>query len=467
MSSQSVTTTLMNTTFGGFLSPRSQYQQGLMLKLSTFMGAGAFAWAIVVVLYGKPVLAVTPVVFIILTIINSYACKYESLHTFGCNFQIFISILLPFVFQVVMGGLANSGMVMIWSLVAMGGVLTFVRGKMLFIWLFYMLALMIISIATDDIVAAHFNNPLGLNPKWYFAINGTFSGVALFFVGLFFVESNEKAKQLLAEANSSLNSVNSDLFEKNSELTNGLRYAATIQQAINPTTSVVERIFPESFLMQVPKDHVSGDFLWLTEVKEWKIAACADCTGHGISGGLLAMMGSCIINGLVHEQNITEPAELLFHMNSIVTERLNQEYNGNHDGMELSIIALNQVTNELKFATAGGSVLLLKHQTRDLQRFRLHSRHIGGDVANEEKNFYSKSLMLQAGDRVYLATDGLADQFGGPKDKKFSRKRLRKTLEGLNNTPISEQSSALKKMFLDWKGKTKQTDDILIFGFEI
>lgn len=427
---------------------------------------GAFVWMLLVLFIGRTDLALVPGLYITLTFVNIILCQYRVLHTFGCNFQIFISILLPFVFQLLMGGLASSGMVMLWSFVALSGVLTFSRGKSLYAWLIFTLLLISASIATDDFAVEHFKNPIDIQSKWFFAINGLLSACALFFIGIYFVNRTAAVKELLANANTKLTTTNTELNETNSELVNGLRYARTIQQAINPSEEKIENHFENSFCLQMPKDHVSGDFLWVSESAGLKIAACVDCTGHGIAGGLLAMMGSCIINGLVHEQKITNPSELLWQMNKIISERLNQKDNGNKDGMELTIFSLNTKSKEMKIATAGGSVYHYSKQENNLHRFRLNNSHVGGALTKDNQTYESKSIFLQRGDRVYLTTDGYTDQFGGKHNKKFSRKKLEASLMGLNKSSITDTKKNLKSTILNWKGSYPQTDDILVFGFE-
>ena len=208
------------------LNPSEEnFQRGLLLQLSALMCLGAFVWAIVVAVAGKSELAAIPVLYISLTIVNVVICRSGAYRNFGCNFQIFISILLPFVIQIIMGGLASSGMVMIWSIVALCGVLTFARGKPLFWWLGLTLALISVSIALDDWAAAHFQNPIDIPSKWFFAINGILSGSAIFSIGLYFVSTSENVKKKLAETNDKLQSANSGLSLKNTELIQGLEYA--------------------------------------------------------------------------------------------------------------------------------------------------------------------------------------------------------------------------------------------------
>jgi len=390
-----------------------------------------------------------------------------SYRNFGCNFQIFISILLPFVFQAVMGGLASSGMVMIWSIVALCGVLTFARGKWLFMWLGFTLLLISASVAIDDWSSAKFDNPIEIGSKWFFAINGILGGCAIFFIGFYFVNSTARVKKLLADTNRKLQTANLGLSHKNTELVEGLRYAETIQHAINPSCEKVALQFEKPIYFHRPKNYVSGDFLWVTEAAGLKIAACVDCTGHGISGGLLAMMGSCIINGLVHEQRITDPSELLTQLNRIIFERLNQKETGNKDGMEMSVIAFSKRTGQMKFATAGGSIFHYSCLENTTLRYRMNSSHVGGALSNEQQNFTTHSINLEQGDRIFMVTDGYCDQFGGPNNKKFSRSRFKSFIDKTSNVPVSKMTHKLGGTLNEWQGNHPQTDDILVFGFEV
>ncbi|MFZ6052101.1 PP2C family protein-serine/threonine phosphatase [Halocola ammonii] len=449
------------------LNPSEEnYQRGLLLQLSLLMCFGALVWTVVVIAADKGQLSSIPLLYIGLTIINAAICRSGNRQNFGCNFQIFISILFPFIFQITMGGLASSGMVMIWSITALCGVLTFARGNMMYWWLALTLVLICGSIALDDWAAANFRNPIDISSKWFFAINGTLSGTAIFFIGLYFVSTSENVKKKLAKTNGKLQAANNGLSLKNTELIQGLEYAQTIQNAINPSREKVTTHFPNSFLMHKPKDHVSGDFLWVTEASGLRIATCVDCTGHGISGGLLAMMGACIINSLVHEQKITDPGSLLDQVNRIVFERLNQKDTGNKDGMEMSVIALDPQTNKMHFATAGGSVYHYSKLENTVLRFRMNSSHVGGALSGKDQRFTTHSIELEPGDRIFLATDGFSDQFGGPKNKKFSRSRFKEMISSSSGSSMEQTCKMFENTLRDWSIDKEQTDDILVFGFE-
>ena len=236
-----------------------------------------------------------------------------------------------------------------------------------------------------------------------------------------------------------------------------------IQASIMPSEAKFKKMLQDSFIFYKPKDIVSGDFYWVEQVNELILFAAVDCTGHGVPGALVSVVGMNLLNQAVLEKGITNPAHILQHLDQGVHHTLSQH--GSTDGMDLALCSINLNTNELQYAGAHNPIYYVRNGK--LIEHKGDNIFIGNNFEEKNKAFTSHSIQLEKGDCLYLFSDGYADQFGGPKGKKFMIKRFKEMLLEINNKPFEEQRSHIHWALTDWQGTTERVDDILVMGFEV
>ncbi len=259
-----------------------------------------------------------------------------------------------------------------------------------------------------------------------------------------------------------------DIIErKNKDITDSITYAKRIQQAILPTEQVVKKLFPKSFVLYKPKDIVSGDFYWMEQVGSQNFVAAVDCTGHGVPGAFMSIVGYNLLNQAVNERGIYEPAKILDEMNNGLSKQLRQQGDSMtvRDGMDLSLCSFDIKTNVLQYAGANNSLWLVRNN--ELHIVKADKCPIGTYVGETLKSFTNHSIQLQEGDLIYLFTDGYADQFGGKDGKKFKYKQLQQVILEMNDKQMDVQLQVLENTINNWRGDLEQVDDILIVGIKV
>jgi serine phosphatase RsbU (regulator of sigma subunit) len=210
---------------------------------------------------------------------------------------------------------------------------------------------------------------------------------------------------------------------------------------------------------------VSGDFYFFAEKGDNRIIVAGDCTGHGVSGALMSMIGGSLLHHIINEKSITRPELILNELNEAVIDTLQQSENETHDGMDVAICNFSTTTNLLQYAGANRPLWLLRNGTETM--IKPDKSPIGGLQLDKERKFTAHQMALLPGDTVYIFTDGYADQFGGPNGKKMMSSRFRAFLAGICHLPMGEQELLLKDEFEKWKGATDQVDDVLVIGVRI
>ncbi len=274
----------------------------------------------------------------------------------------------------------------------------------------------------------------------------------------------QRANTELAQKNTEIEQKNAELFLKNKEITDSIKYAKRLQEAILPPDNLVKKILPDSFVLYKPKDIVSGDFYWVEEWGNTILVAAADCTGHGVPGAFMSIVGNNLLREAVNVYGLTKPFLILNSLNKNISKILHQteELSSVKDGMDIALISIDKTGRKVEFAGAYNSLWIV----RDQQLIELPGdKHpVGAFVGEELKHFSPKEFMVQTGDILYLFTDGYADQFGGPKGKKFKYSHLKEVLIANAHLPMQEQKDKLNEIIESWKGNLEQIDDILIIG---
>lgn len=273
---------------------------------------------------------------------------------------------------------------------------------------------------------------------------------------------NEQKVEIL-EKNADLSRKNDMIEEQKHEITSSIEYASRIQSAMLPAASDFSELFPSSFVYYKPRDIVSGDFYFIAGDKKQAVIAVADCTGHGVPGAMMSMIGVEKLGQAVARYE--NPGEMLGHLNRAVKSSMSRAGQEQiHDGMDILLCQINFETMRMKSAAANRPLLLIRNGI--LLEYKPTKTAIGGITPNDQV-FRDENILLESGDMIYLFSDGFADQFGGPDGKKFMSRRFRDLLSSMDQLPLEDQLIGLGKAFDDWKGNLNQVDDVLVIGIRV
>jgi len=257
----------------------------------------------------------------------------------------------------------------------------------------------------------------------------------------------------------------SSLQEVNSEFSASLRYAQNIQQAILPTAEVINALFKDNFVIFRPKESIGGDFYYVKEVGNEIIFMCGDCTGHGVPGAMMSMISSNIIHNIIDTKKIIVPSLILNAMVREFRKAFRNEFSNItiQDGLEVAICTYYKKEKKLQYAGAGRPIIIANQD--GIKTIKSSSSGISGNVS-ENYDFELNEFDIEEGDQLYLYSDGIVDQFGGPKNKKFMTKRLVQLLSSNLDLPMSEQKEIIDNSIVSWKEGQEQIDDILVMGLK-
>lgn len=250
---------------------------------------------------------------------------------------------------------------------------------------------------------------------------------------------------------------------QNKEVLDSITYAQRIQKAILPSHRLIESYLPKSFVVYLPKDIVSGDFYWVEKKDNKVFFAVADCTGHGVPGAMMSVIGQNALNRVINEFGITKPNEILDKLSVLVEESFSKSGSDVRDGMDISLCALDLTGKKLQYAGANNPVYVISKG--ELKEVKANKQPIGRFESRIP--FMNHELELNEGDVVYVFSDGIADQFGGPEGKKYKYKRVKDLLLQNYNKTHSEQKNTIISEFVSWKGRNEQIDDVCLMGVKV
>lgn len=304
-------------------------------------------------------------------------------------------------------------------------------------------------------------------------INYSVSLGLLLVLGLaFFIYKGYKQKQKanlqLEEKNILIQEKNKIVEEKNKDITDSIRYAKRLQTAILKPENTLTNYFEDGFILFKPKDIVSGDFYWFEKFGDVSLIAAADCTGHGVPGAFMSIIGCNLLSQAVNEYAITQPAAILNSINKGLTKVLQQKGDSDSfvtDGMDIALCAYNPTKMVIEYSGAYNPLWIVRNN--ELLEFAPDKFPVGAFVDSQVRMFNSHEIHVQKGDMIYIFSDGFADQFGGPNGKKFKYKPLQMLLLANHKKPGIEQKLALNKAFESWAGNLEQIDDVLVVGIKI
>jgi serine phosphatase RsbU (regulator of sigma subunit) len=320
-------------------------------------------------------------------------------------------------------------------------------------------------------------------------VSGIFMVLTLATIFFWRFKSKQKANLLLGKINSQLVEKNEEISRQDEELaeqqlenerqrlklekvyesvTDSIRYARRIQEAILPDKAEIFKALPNSFIYFNPKDELSGDFYWFTQQNNLKIIASIDCTGHGVPGAFMTVMASTLLNHVVLEQKITNPRDILRAMDKGVQENMNKQTSDGkrkmHDGMDMAICIIDESKKQVLYAAANQAICHVHKGV--LQHIKGSNFPIGG-FQFEQKDYKDMVIDYEVGDTFYMYSDGYQDQFGGSEGRKFMSKRFREFLSKIHHLEPSAQETILRREIQGWRGTRTQTDDQMVIGFKL
>ena len=278
--------------------------------------------------------------------------------------------------------------------------------------------------------------------------------------------STRKLKLIITEATSEIQEQKNDIEHKNEEIVSSIRYAQRIQEAVIPNAKQMKKEFPDHFVLWKPRDIVSGDYYWMMKKQGKTILAAADCTGHGVPGAFMSIMGISFLNEIANNPSVKTAGSALDMLRHSVVTSLNQEGSETNtkDGMDMSICVYDFEKMTMEFAGAYNPMYMIRDG--ELSTVKADRMPIG--IHERDKNPFTNIMFnIHKGDLFYILSDGYIDQFGGPKGKKFMTKRFKKLLLEIYTKPMDEQREILYRTLLDWRGDIEQLDDIIVIGVRV
>lgn len=292
----------------------------------------------------------------------------------------------------------------------------------------------------------------------------------------------ESSKRILSASNARIEASRLQLAEQsqkltkqNKNITDSINYASRIQRALLTREQKIIDSFQEAFILYLPKDIVSGDFYWYSEINKMghnskKVLIAADCTGHGVPGALMTIIGNNILDGVINKQHVLEPDQILYALDNQLVDTLHNDSEADedykvNDGMDISVMVIDEERKQLRFAAAKNPLLYVRDG--EIHQIRGSKFPIGSNTQYKlQKVFECHTLDIRPGDVFYMISDGFQDQFGGKTGKKYLTKRFRNLLLSISHLPMETQREHLEKEITEWRGNISQTDDVLVMGIK-
>lgn len=345
-------------------------------------------------------------------------------------------------------------------------------GMFVFYNIYYSIFLVGVSIVAN-VLFFYFNSSLSIEE---IMVNGGFLTLSVAIFSILLVKTRFKLTKNELVARFALRESKIIQEAKNREVVDSINYAKRIQDALIPPIDVFKKIIPNSFVIFKPKDIVSGDFYWISELTTTKegvknneklvVFSVADCTGHGVPGAFMSLIGLKIFNQSIKKPTVNSPGKVLDYLNKEIHKTINKHSDTEniiHDGMDVALVSINFKTQVLYFAGAKNPVYIIRG--RQLHEIKGDKQPIG--FSENHAPFVDHQYQLEKDDMVYVFSDGFADQFGGPKGKKLKYKPFKNKLIECSIMDVEEQEKELNKLFYDWKGDLEQLDDVCVIGVKV
>ena len=304
------------------------------------------------------------------------------------------------------------------------------------------------------------------NTPYHYGFYALWVGLLIYFFIRYQTRSLKQARKLLREKELAYNEIarqREQLELKNRDITDSLIYASYIQQSLLPSEIYFNKVLKDAFVFYKPKEIVSGDFYWVRETASKTFIVAADCTGHGVPGAFMSMIGVELLNKIIIDQKIQKASEILYVMSKGIERTFNRGEEGASsmkDGMDMGLCVIDTKKKTLDFAGAFFPLYLIRDN--NLIEIKGDRLSIGVDTKNR---FNSHHMDLGDDDVIYMFSDGYTDQFGGPNNKKFMYRRFRHLLLTIHTFPMEEQRNILRESIVSWQRNNEQVDDLMVLGF--
>jgi serine phosphatase RsbU (regulator of sigma subunit) len=272
------------------------------------------------------------------------------------------------------------------------------------------------------------------------------------------------------QANEELTVLNEAISKQNSEIRDSISYAQRIQSAMMPPEGYFNELLDEAFILYKPRDIVSGDFFWIKQVNQFIILAAADCTGHGVPGAFMSLLGISFLNEIVLTKEITEASQVLNELRRQIKHSLRQHGQPDEakDGIDMALCAIDQKNRTMQYAGAFNPLYLIREEKSNAELIEFKADRMPlGYYHGKDRAFTHHDIQLEIGDTFYIFSDGFIDQKGGPEQKKFMSKKFKKLLLEIHDEPMFDQKNKLEQALRQWMGDQPQIDDILVVGVRV
>ena len=318
----------------------------------------------------------------------------------------------------------------------------------------------VVAILEADVEFGHFR----INIFNQYKVQAIISLSVIFIIALILVSYTRKILKVEEKNKLNLSRQKHIIEIKNKDINDSINYAKQIQDALLPKIKNITESLPKTFIYYKPKDVVSGDFYWFKNIKDIKLLASVDCTGHGIPGAFMSIIGHSKLDSIISHHKITDPGEILNQLENSINSTFSAKKNSidSKDGMDVGLCAFDLKNKQVKYAGAFRPLLIVNEN--EIKEIKGNRFPIGGGESYKKRAFTTHTIDINENDCFYMFSDGFSDQFGGPHDKKFMNKKFKQVLIDIQYLSSEEKVKALDKTLTEWQGDIKQVDDILIIG---
>lgn len=403
--------------------------------------------------------------FLLVTLVNLALFRITRLQDACMHAQVLMGLLLPFLFQSALGGIAASGMVMFWSFVALAGALTFQRRTIGLAWITLEVALVLAWTLIDPVFEPFLDRTgtTGALAIGFLAFNVTSVTIILFGLAMYFVRVQGRSRKRLHEVRQELTELNERLQDRSTEIAQSMAYASRIQRTILPDLGRHHELLKDHTVLLRSKDTVGGDMYWSGSNGSTSYLVLLDCTGHGIPGAMLTMLCHGVLNEVVFGRMARSAADVIDLTQQRLDDHLDRHYSGNKDSAEMAVLCFDHDRGTVTFAGLGCSLIIAEEaEVRTIRGARALPTQLSRDYAVPEHD-----LDLSKDPTLFLFSDGVVDQFDTHQRHKFTQRRLEAAIRMTAGRSLADRSERLLQALQDWKGATDQTDDMLLIGLRL
>lgn len=437
-----------------------------LLLLGIGMSIGGLIWGSICIFYNLYFQSIFPFSYVIFSLINYIIFKATNNLNLSSLIQSVLSLFLPFIFQFSLGGIHNSGFIMIWASLSLIASITYLNNKNIRITLLLFLILTVISFVYDNNFSSFYSDK-SANLKSFVTLNFALVSLLIFYLVYFIVKKYRDANSKLKKERKKEKVILNKIKEQQNELNNSIEYANLIQK--NLLLESIDNLNNSfnHFIFFKPKSKVGGDFFWCHNIDSNKtIFLLGDCTGHGIPGAFLSMITITLLNQLVIQENEIDPSTVLNKLNSGLIKNFGKYnfMNSLKDSLDCAVCLFDKKNKKVIFSGAKSSIIISSKSSNEIKEYKGDKYNIGereGIIFTEIEFDYLNE------DLFYFFSDGYYDQFGGNNNKKFTKNAFKHLIKNISNYSMDDQKYMIAKNFNDWIGSNEQTDDVIVIGLKV